>query len=154
MARISSPLAAVCLLAAGTAGPLVLQQIEVAFVPSEDTVITGSPGLSLADQEVAGSDLGGFYQAQLTALTDALPAAASIDALDFVSSGEVYFSLSADGLLDGASFADEDVIWWDGASFSVIWDGSAQGLPAGADLDALDVGTVFPLQLFFRSTCR
>ncbi len=128
------------------------QPIEVAFSTSAAASLTGAPGLTVSDHDVVGSDRAGLYQQMLAAMSAALPPAVELDALDFVSPTEAYFSLAEDALLPGAigneSFADEDVIAWNGAFFSLLWDGSAEGLAANVDVDALDVGSVVPLQLF------
>ena len=60
-------------------------------------------------------------------------------------------SLSANGLLlsfdttvslpGGVVVADEDLVEWDGASFSIVFDGSAEGIDSSLDIDAAqDIG--------------
>jgi hypothetical protein len=50
------------------------------------------------------------------------------------------FSSDTGGTLGGVTFADEDVVAWDGSTWSLLFDGSLFGL-SPADLDALEVDT-------------
>ena len=44
--------------------------------------------------------------------------------------------------IGGVFAADEDVLRWDGASFSLSFDGSGEGVPPGLDVDGLHYDTV------------
>ncbi len=106
--------------------------------------------LAVADHEVVETDFVGGWSLTLTEMTSRLPLGSAIDALDFKASDRVWFSLDADVLLDSVLYADEDVIFWNGSAFSLAWDGSANGIPVAADLDALHVvrGEA-PFEIFF-----
>lgn len=54
----------------------------------------------------------------------------------------VYLSSKEGGSIEGVNFADEDIVAYDGSTctWSLAFDGSAAGLPGGADIDALEVG--------------
>lgn len=129
--------------------PLVLwasmtsaQPVDLALVP--DSAVTVD-GVSIASDAVLGTDRLGFKELKLAALTAALPAGAAIDALDFFSPDEVYFSLTAAADFGGFIASDEDVLAWDGVGFTLLWDGSNAGIPMAADIDALDVVSSTPL---------
>src|SRR5690606_2270139 len=53
----------------------------------------------------------------------------------------VYLSPKKAGSVDGLAFADEDVIKYDGATceWSMVFDGTAAGLPASANVDGLAI---------------
>lgn len=56
--------------------------------------------------------------------------AVAVDGTDLLLSFEVAVTLS------GVLFADEDLARWDGVAFSLLFDGSSEGVPAALDLDA------------------
>jgi hypothetical protein len=53
----------------------------------------------------------------------------------------LYFSLSDGSAVPGVAgpYDDADIYFWNGTTFSRFFDGSAAGLPAGADIDAFQV---------------
>jgi hypothetical protein len=126
-----------------------------ALAPAQDVALsldstTSTGGTTYADQEVLARTGASTFVMDITGLTAALPANADIDALDYITPTNVYFSLDAPAVLTGPGLVeDEDVVNWDGASFTLAWAGSANGLPAGADIDALDVTSEGPLVFDF-----
>ena len=59
---------------------------------------------------------------------------------------QLYLSLEAGGTLTGLGpngtnlvFADEDILSWNGANYAMVFDGSAAGLSATADVSAFDI---------------
>jgi hypothetical protein len=73
-------------------------------------------------------------------LSEAVPAPGD---LQFGAADLLYLSLARDGTLVGLgpqgtdlAYADEDILAWDGARYRLVFDGSAAGLPAGADIVA------------------
>lgn len=66
-----------------------------------------------------------------------VPAGARIDALSVNGDGDLLMSFDTTVSLSGTTAADEDVVAFDGTNFTLVFDGSAQGVPVGADLDAL-----------------
>ncbi|MCB2154529.1 proprotein convertase P-domain-containing protein [bacterium] len=103
------------------------------------------------DHQAAAWNASGFWGPALDELSDDLPLGADIDAIAFLATGEIAFSLDADAWLAGIPYADEDVILWSGSTYSMFWDGSANGLPRGADLDALYVMSESPLKFYFST---
>jgi len=122
------------------------QTVKFAFSTDESFVITN---LTREDHEVVGTDLAGSWMEILTTLSSGLPPEANIDALDYTSETNVYFSLDADAMLGGVLFADEDIIHWDGSNFSMAWDGNMNGLSERVDLNALDVIAASPFEFSF-----
>ena len=71
------------------------------------------------------------------AATAGVPQSVEVDAA-FVSGSDVVFSTDQDFEVDGNIYADEDLVAYSvtGATLSVYFDGSANGIPAEVDLDA------------------
>ena len=89
-----------------------------------------------------------------------LPQGAAINAVGETGGGLLLLSFDTTLDLGGGLVADdEDLVSWDGSAFALVLDGSALGLPAGTDLDAvsalsetallfsLDVSTQFGLDI-------
>lgn len=126
---------------------LSAQPYDLAISPGEDTVISGT---SIADHQiVARATGGGSWSLIANGLTAALPPESEIDALSFLSPTDVYFSLDCDALVGGTIYADEDIIYWNGSVFALQWDGSANGLAAELDVDALEVLSASPYTMLF-----
>ncbi|MBP7149079.1 MAG: hypothetical protein KBD01_16240 [Acidobacteria bacterium] len=71
------------------------------------------------------------------ALALALPENARIDALQRLSSGQWLVSFEAPTRIGIVEYDPRDVVRTDGASFSLFWSGSTNGIPAGVNIDAL-----------------
>ncbi len=73
------------------------------------------------------------------------PTGANVDGFDRVSATEFYVSFDGNVTLGGTTYGDEDVLHYVGATRSLFFDGSARGLPAAQDLDAISVvgGTLY-----------
>jgi hypothetical protein len=135
-------------------GAAVLCCITQLSMASADLAFTSSAsiragGTQFADHQVIARTAPGTYQLDVTALTALLPSNAAIDAISYMSSTRVYFSLDRDVRIGGNYFADHDVILWDGVAFSLAWDGAASGLPRRCNVDALDVISESPLVFSF-----
>jgi hypothetical protein len=104
---------------------------------------------SPTDQDIVGTNLSQSWSLVLSTLTSQIPPNTDLDALDFKSENAVYFSLDCDARLGGSLYCDEDIIFWNGSGFSMVWDGSENGLPASANLDALHVFSDPPLYFIF-----
>lgn len=90
------------------------------------------------------------YKIVQQTLTSLLPPEVDIDALDFINKDTIVFSLREDAFLPGpGQIADEDLLLYNGSVISLLFDGSANGLPAETDIDAIDVITLSPLTCSF-----
>lgn len=96
---------------------------------------------------------GASHSIEFDAAAAGVPHGASIDALgvdatDLLLSFDVTVELPA-----GVIVADEDLVRFDGASFSLLFDGSAEGVPRALDLDgAVQRATDFVLLLSFDAS--
>jgi len=81
-----------------------------------------------------------------------LPAGADLTALHHANDGRWYFSLDTFAHLGTIDAGPEDVVAWNGASYELVFDGSAAGIPAGASVDAVSEGPKFGLLLSFDVT--
>lgn len=126
---------------------LQAQPYDLAISPGENTSISGT---ATADHQiVARTTGGGSWSLIATGLTAALPPESEIDALSFLSPTDVYFSLDCDAMVGGTIYADEDIVYWNGSVFALQWDGSANGLAAELDVDALEVLEASPFNMLF-----
>lgn len=109
----------------------------------KDTVIDN---ITLKDHEIAAADksMGGLND--LTTITGLLPVNIHIDALDYIDRTNVYFSLGESAKIGGTTYAEEDIIYWNGGAFAMAWDGLNNELPPSADVDALDLIATLPLE--------
>lgn len=93
-------------------------------------------GVIVADHEVAIDDLGGGIA--LETFGGSLPAGAEVDAYHDEGPGGVLFSLDTAASLPGGVFAGpEEVVRLAGGVFTLVFDGSAEGVPAGVGVDAV-----------------
>ena len=100
------------------------------------------PGLgSFADEDLILWDCSSFSKS-FDGSTDGLGARAEdVDALFVRANGNIVFSTTGGGNVSGVGgFADEDLIEWDGNSFTKLFDGSDNGLgQSGEDIDAVHI---------------
>jgi hypothetical protein len=133
------------LTAAACAGlPLVSLALDVS---PDVTLALG--GATFADEDVVAESGGSFYPVPL----GSLPAEADVMGYEVVSAGvELSFDTTVDLSPGGITAEPRDVVLWDGASYSLVFDGSAEGLPAGTQIDAIGVGAASELLLSFDTT--
>lgn len=116
-------------LLAGAAGAQVLAvdlSSDVPFVLGAGTFGPGAVVTVPAAGPYAVVDLG------------TLPANANVTAFHELDDGRRLFSLESCTALPGGVTADrDDVVQYDGASYSIFFDGAAAGLPTGARIDAI-----------------
>jgi hypothetical protein len=78
---------------------------------------------------------GANYSIEFDASAEGVPAGARTDAAS-IAPGGLLLSFDTTVDLDGVIAADEDLVRWDGAAFTLVFDGSAEGLADGLDADA------------------
>jgi len=84
---------------------------------------------------------GSVYSIEFAGADHAVPAGTKIDAIGLVS-GDLLLSFDVTVELDAVTADDEDLVRLDSTQpdvWSLYFDGSAHGVPAGADLDGADV---------------
>lgn len=142
------PLAAFAAFAAlaALAAPASADPVKMAVTTAESTTL-GT--LATDDEKVVLLSIGGAWALGLSALTDQIPPEAGLDAISSVAPGQIVFSLDSDQVVGSVAAADEDLFLFAGGVFTLLWDGSDNGLPADADLDAVDVVSLSPLVFSF-----
>jgi hypothetical protein len=102
-------------------------------VSSDITAVLGS--VTASDEDVAEDDLAGSVS--LVGPTG-LPFAADLVAYHLEPNGDQLFALDVGATLTGPLTVERrDVVRWNGASFSLELDGSAEGIPSGVGIDAV-----------------
>ncbi len=127
-------------------GPPGVAEASFVFSHNEDASYVS---LSPVDHELVNTDGVGAYALYGSSLTSLLPPQVNIDAVDLIEEDLLVFSLSEDVKIGGTLYADEDLLVWNGVSINLLWDGSANGLPARVNLDAVDVIAALPLEFSF-----
>ena len=101
------------------------------------------------DADIYSWDGTAFFRAtDVTAITNPLPTGANVDGLVRVDATHFYLSFSGNVTIPvpgpDLSVADEDVVYYNAGSWSLFFDGSANGV-AGTDLDAISIvgGTLY-----------
>ncbi|MHA7836868.1 MAG: hypothetical protein ACX98W_05340 [bacterium] len=133
-------------------GPLAASPIPdlpetatVAAIHVEGSAVLFIPGIAVelpgpvfaTRRDVVRSEAGSF-SLELDGAAVGLPVESAIDALARDGSGNLLLSFDRTTALGGLVAADEDLVAFDGASFSLFFDGSAAGVPPGLDLDGAD----------------
>lgn len=82
---------------------------------------------------------GANYSIEFDAGAEGVARAASVDAVSIDSGSDLLLSFDITAALGALTVDDEDLVVFDGASFSVVFDASAEhtGWEGGADLDAV-----------------
>jgi hypothetical protein len=105
---------------------------------SVDITTLVSQGL-IYPQDVIAWD-GGTYYLAFDRVAAAIPPTTRIDAVSVAPNGLILLSFDTTVQLPGGlTFADEDIAGFDGAIWSMFFDGSAKGIPASLDIDGLDI---------------
>ena len=80
---------------------------------------------------------GAAYSIEFDALASGLAAGIQTDAVSLASGGGLLLSFDTTvDLGSGLVVADEDLVRWSGSSFSLVFDGSVEGLDGALDVDA------------------
>lgn len=113
-------------------------QFDILFSTDEDFYL-GSFSILAADENLIKFSAGSFVINSMLPPAS-LPQEVNIDAIGRLSPNEIVFSLDEDAMLPGLGVvADEDLIRYDGSSFTLWWDGSSAGLPPEVNLDAVHI---------------
>lgn len=151
--RLAGALALLC------AAPATLAQNATLFVP-ETTAPLGTVGPStLADDDAGADDAAGTVTpVLLTMLGAAIPPNAAIEALDLSTTEPPLLTLDTTTSLPGLGAPAEprDVVTWNAntGTFSLYFDGSANGIPPNVRIDAVsyNIGSGTGLLLSFDTT--
>ncbi len=103
------------------------------FVAFDVTVDLGNGSVARQGDAVAIDD--GMFSLAFIADVAGVPAGARVDAYG-IGGGGALLSFDTTVDLGGLIAADEDLVAYDTVSFTMVFDGSAEGIAAGLDLDA------------------
>jgi len=116
---------------------LILDLVSGSVTSTLNAVLQGAP-IALGGETCFPFDVirwdGSVYSKLFDGAAHGVPAGVEIDALA-VDGTDLLLSFDVGVTLAGTYFADEDLVRWDGASFSSFFDGSAAGLDPALDLD-------------------
>jgi hypothetical protein len=105
---------------------------------SLDTTAELGGGLTAGPGDVVRYD-GLTDTLEFDASSEGIPDGVIVDAVSVHSSGDLVLSFDTTVELGGLTASDEDAVRFDGASFSLLFDGSSEGVPEGLDLDGMEV---------------
>ena len=103
---------------------------------SLDTASLLPGGLAVAPADVVRFD-GGAYTVEFDGSAEGLPAGAVVDAVGVIEDADLLLSFDITVSVDGITVYDEDLVRFDGVTFSMFLDGSAAGVANALDLDAV-----------------
>lgn len=127
---------------------MALAQVDDIILSPDITVTLG--GTLVADENVATDNLSGGVALQNIG---AIPANAEVSAYHRMGNGDQLFSLDITVELPGSVVATpQDVVRYDGGAFTIEFDGSDEGVPAGARVDAVSISGDGDLLLSFDTT--
>jgi len=121
--------------------------------PSHYQVTVDVPA-ALGPVTVEGADVADFDTASMTflalhTLAAILPAGVDVDGITCFANGDIAFSTDTSFIWSGGTAEDEDVLLLSGGNLTLLLNGSAVGIPADADLDALHVLRISPPAILF-----
>jgi hypothetical protein len=81
----------------------------------------------------------GHYYRAFGGYGEGMPPSVCIDAVTVFPDERIVFSVDVPVTLGGTDYQENDLILWDGAFFSLYFDGSANGIPDGVNIDGVRV---------------
>ncbi len=108
------------------------------YLLSFDTIVTLPGGVTAFAGDVVQYD-GSSYAIKFNASTESVPEGVHTDAVTVTAGGNLVLSFDTTVALGGSTYADEDLVEFDGLSFSSFFDGSAAGLAETLDIDGAHV---------------
>jgi hypothetical protein len=79
------------------------------------------------------------YTIEFDASAESVPSGACTDAVTMSTGGNLVLSFDTTVAIDGSTYFDEDLVEFDGTSFSFFFDGSTAGLDSALDIDGAHV---------------
>ncbi len=134
-------------LAACLAGTSSAQAQSVIAASPDVTIALGVGNVVTSDNSVAADNQLGVVALQNLG---AIPESADVTGYADAGGGTFLFSLDTTATLSGGVVASpNDVVAWNGATHSIRFDGSVQGIPSGVQIDAIGTTTNDGLVLSF-----
>ena len=132
-ARLAPVLATILLICICRPAPSLAQQVVSAS--PDVTIQLGAADLTTTDHAVAADNQLGVVALQNLGT---IPESADITGYSDAGGGTFLFSLDTTAALSGGVVASpNDVVAWNGATHSLLFDGSARGIPSGTQVDAI-----------------
>lgn len=118
---------------------------------------TAVPGVAAPydDADIYARMSDGTYSRVFDASVAGVPGGANVDAFRYLAPDDVYLSFNNNGgvnLPGLAGVQDEDIVHWDGATWSMYFDGSDVGLGNGGNAEDVDAFTLLPDGLLISTT--
>lgn len=110
------------------------------------TTINTTP---VRDRDLLSVRLDGGSSYLLPALGDLLPVGVDVDGISLLEDNRIVFSTNVTFEAGGVRADDEDLVLYDRGVLSLVFDGSAAGLPETADIDAVHVLSPSPLEFLY-----
>lgn len=101
---------------------------------SFDTTVSLPGGVSAEPGDVVRYD-GANYSIEFDGSAEGVAGGVSVDAVSVDSGLDLLLSFDVTAVLGALTADDEDLVLFDGAGFTMVFDGSAAGVSAGLDLD-------------------
>lgn len=136
-----------CIAAAVYATPSAAVDLQGIVTSVDAATIIGQQ--TVRDADLVSMKPDGGCLTVLQAIADLLPDGVDVDALSILDDDTLVFSTSVTFDLGGVEVHDEDLVAYDGSVMTLFFDGSAAGLPAAADIDAVHVASQTPLKLYY-----
>lgn len=138
--------ALVCLL---MTSPKPVQAVELVRVIASLDAATRVNAELVTDRDLVSLRRGGANPVVGSQLDGVLPPGVDVDALSLIEGGGLVFSTSVSFKAAGVAADDEDLVLLDQGVLSVVFDGSFYGLPETADIDAVHVESLDPLDVYY-----
>lgn len=103
-----------------------------------DTTVALAGGITASPNDVVRYDTV-VYSIEFDASAESVPDGVRIDAVSKSNGGNLVLSFDTTVELSGATYADEDLVEFDGDGFTSFFDGSAVGLDTSLDIDGAHI---------------
>lgn len=147
---VSRPGKPLCIVFVVLLGAVTIVRAEERFrlLTSVDAASTVSSVLC-RDRDLVSVRLDGVGPGVITALGAMLPTGVGVDAVSVIRGGRVVFSTDVSFNVARVEADDEDLVLYDHGALSLFLDGSAAGIPAAADIDAVHVIDGDPIKILY-----
>jgi len=125
------------------------ETVELVRVITSTDAATSIGGAAVSDRGLVSIRRDGGNLAVSTPLEAVLPRGVDVDALTVFDDGRFVFSTDVSFESGGVAADDEDLVLFDAGALSLVMDGSAAGLPPSADIDAVHVASLAPLDVYY-----
>lgn len=144
--RVSRILVAAVVASLAVADGDAVELVHIVASTDAATVIGTTP---ISDRELLSIRRDGGPLTVRSQLDAVLPRGVDVDALSILDDGRIVFSTDVSFEAAGVAADDEDLVVFDSGALSLALDGSVAGLPPSADIDAVHVESLAPLDVYY-----